>query len=228
MVTEIFALPEELRMLRQVAREFVDREVIPLETVVTDREHLPADVRADLEGKARELGLWALDTPEEFGGAGLGVLAKAIVDEQLARSVLISFRSENLDGPSVGILAACNAEQRRRYLDPVVRGERHACFALTEPNSGSDAVGQMRTTAVRDGDDWIINGTKLFISRADEADFVQVMALTDREKRGRGGITCFLVDKGTPGFRLARLQNLMIPERPGELVFENCRVPQSQ
>lgn len=215
-------------MLRQLAREFVDREMIPLEAGRVDRSILPVAVRADLEAKARDLGLWALDTPEEYGGAGLGVLAKAVVDEQMARSVLLPFRVPGLTGPAIGILAACNAEQRRRYLEPVIRGERQSCFALTEPDAGSDAIGRMRTTAVRQGDDWVINGTKIFITNAELADFVQVMALTDKERRGRGGITCFLVDRGTPGFRIARQLDMMIPERPCELVFENCRVPQSQ
>jgi acyl-CoA dehydrogenase len=217
-----FALPYEITELRDLVRRFVADELVPLEPHVP-REwewELPREVEERLNARAKELGLWALSVPEEHGGAGLGTLGRAVVDEELGRTLT----PWNIPGEPSAILYACNAEQRERFLYPVIRGEKQTCFAQTEPDAGSDPA-MMQTRAVRDGDDWVINGTKRFISFAHRADFVQLFAVTDPEKRQHGGITCFLVERGTPGYKLVGRTRIMGREAPSELLFEDCRVP---
>jgi alkylation response protein AidB-like acyl-CoA dehydrogenase len=197
-----FQLAEELRILKQTVRRFVDEEMIPLEGKSLDGGKIKPGIKAALDEKAKALGLWLIDVPEEFGGQGLGLLARSVVWEELGRTVALPTRGVSIIGPEVRpILYALSDEMKERYLYPVIRGEKHCCFAQTEPDAGSDP-GSMRTTAVRDGDDYVINGVKRFITGADHADFAQVMAATDREKGSRGGISCFLVDMDTPGIRL--------------------------
>lgn len=220
-----YQLPEELRMLQETVRRFVDRELIPIENNSLDGYKLKAEVQADLEEKAKAIGLWLFDVPEEYGGQGLGLLARAVVWAELARTVALPSRNINIFGPSVSpILYYLNDEQKDRYLYPVIRGELKHCFAQTEPEAGGDPGG-MRTTAVREGDHYVINGMKRYITGAAEADFAQVIAATDREKGSRGGISAFLVDMNTPGVKLLRAQEMMMHDRPWELAFENVRVP---
>jgi acyl-CoA dehydrogenase len=165
------------------------------------------------------------DVPEKFGGLGLGALAKAVMWEELSRTIAMPSRGASLFGPRVSpILYYLNDEQKERYLFPTIKGEMTNCFAQTEPEAGGDPGG-MRTTAVLDGDHYVINGHKRFITGAGEADFMQVVAATDREKGSRGGLTVFLVDKGTEGVTLLRQQELMVGDRPWEILFENVRVP---
>src|SRR4029079_11860626 len=143
-----------------------------------------------------------LDVPEEYGGAGLSMLGRVIVWEELARTVALPPRGPGVFGPEVmRILFTLNEEQKQRYLLPVLRGEKRAAFAQTEPDAGADPGG-MRTTAVRNGDHYVINGTKRFITGANKADFLQLMAATDRSKGSHGCISCFLVDMNTPGIKL--------------------------
>ncbi|MDO8672088.1 MAG: acyl-CoA dehydrogenase family protein [Dehalococcoidia bacterium] len=220
-----FALPDELRMLRTTLRRFVEQELIPLEKDYMHREEgLPPEIRKALEQKVQDLGLWAYSAPVELGGAGLGALANCVVVEEVNRATV----GDDIFGPNVPNLKTlashCNAEQKENYLYPCVKGEKEACFALTEPGAGSDAAA-IQTTAVRDGDNYILNGTKTFISHAQDADFALVYAVTDKEKRARGGITCFIVDMGTPGFEITRIIETMGDGRPCELVFNNCVVP---
>ncbi len=220
-----FELPEELRMLKDNVRRFVDRELIPIEREVCDGHKIKPEMREMLEGKARELGLWLYDVPEEYGGQGLGLLAKAVVWSELGRTIALPTRNAAIFGPAVSpILYFLDDAQKERYLLPVIRGEKKACFAQTEPDAGGDP-GAMRTTAVRDGDDYVINGMKRFITGADEADFAQVFAATDRAKGSRGGISGFLVDMATPGVKLLREQETMMDDRPWEIAFEDVRVP---
>lgn len=220
-----FDLPEELQMLKDNLRRFVDTELIPIETTTLENNEMKPEIRATLEEKAKGLGLWMFDVPEEFGGLGLGALAKAVMWEELSRSIAMPSRGASLFGPRVSpILYYLNDEQKERYLYPTIRGEKQNCFAQTEPEAGGDPGG-MRTTAVRDGDHYVINGHKRFITGAGNADFMQVVAATDREKGSRGGLTVFLVDKGTPGVTLLRQQELMVGDRPWEILFENVRVP---
>ena len=221
-----FAIPEDLKLLRKSVRRFVDEELLPLEREHAQSHDLPDPLRARLQARAKELGFWAFDLPPEYGGAGVGVLGTCIVLEELARSNVPAFRAPSVLTPWIGpVLFHCNDEQKKKYLLPVIRGEKRTCFALTEASGGSDAA-NMATRAVKDGADWVINGTKIFITHADKADFVQLFART--EGKGREGITCFLIDKGTPGLRLGQQFDLMSPDRPWELVIDNVRVSDAQ
>lgn len=220
-----FTVPEEYEALRRRVRAFVERELLPLERTLPEAPDLPDDLRRQLQEKAKAEGLWALDVRREFGGQGLPNLGMVMVWEELGRSTVPPLRAPSVLTPRIGALYHCTPEQRERFLDPIVRGEKRTAFALTEPWGGSDAAGNMRTRAVRDGDHWVLTGRKVFVGGADKADVVQVFALTDPEKRARGGITCFLVERGTPGFRLGRQFQLMVADSPWELIFEECRVP---
>jgi len=220
-----FNLPEELQMLKDNLRRFVDTELIPIERETMEGNQMKPDVLAALQDKAKALGLWMFDVPEEFGGLGLGAVAKAVMWEEMSRTIALPSRNSALFGPRISpILFYLNDEQKERYLYPTIKGEKKNCFAQTEPEAGGDPGG-MRTTAVRDGDHYVINGHKRFITGAGDADFMQVVTATDREKGSRGGLTVFLVDKDTPGVTLLRQQELMIGDRPWEILFENVRVP---
>ncbi len=220
-----FAIPQELRMLRDSARRFVEQELLPLEPLYANDADIPDDVRASLQAKAKELGFWIFDLPEEYGGGGVGYLGMCLVFEELARCNVPSFRAPTVFTPYLGsVLFSCTPEQREKYLLPVIAGDKRTCFALTEANGGSDPS-QMRTTAVREGDGFRINGSKIFITGADKADFVQLFARTGDTA---GGVSCFLIDKGTPGMRLGQSFELMSPDRPWEIVFDEVRVPASQ
>ena len=220
-----YQLPEELRMLQETVRRFVDRELIPIEQDSMDGPKLKVEVQESLEEKAKAIGLWLFDVPEEYGGQGLGLLARSIVWTELARTIALPTRNVNIFGPIVSpILYYLNEEQKRRYLFPVLEGKLRHCFAQTEPEAGGDPGG-MRTTAVRDGAYYVINGMKRFITGAAEADFAQVIAATDREKGSRGGISAFLVDMDSPGVKLLRAQETMMNDRPWEIAFEDVRVP---
>jgi acyl-CoA dehydrogenase len=220
-------LPEELRFLQSTVRRFVDTELIPLEGKSMDGPKLKPDIAARLVARCKELGLWQIDVPEEFGGQGLGVLGRSLVWAELGRTVALPPRHVRILGPEVRpVLYATEGEMRERYLFPTVRGEKECCFAQTEPDAGSDP-GSMRTTAVRDGDHYVINGTKRFITGADEADYMILMAATDRAKGSRGGISCFLVDMDTPGVQLATQYETLTGEFPWEIVLDNVRVHES-
>jgi acyl-CoA dehydrogenase len=220
-----FELPEELRLLKDNVRRFVDRELIPLEREVVNDINLQKELPTRLRGKAEALGLWLYDVPAEFGGLGLGMAAKITVWSELGRTTALPSRNVNIFGPSVSpILYGLEGEAREKYLMPTIRGEKRSCFAQTEADAGSDPAA-MRTTAVRDGDDYVINGVKRFITGADEADFVQVFAVTDAVKRSRGGISAFLVDMDVLGVKVAASYDLMVDDRPCEIIFDNVRVP---
>ena len=221
-----FNLPEELQMLKETMRRFVDRELIPLEREYRpEGEEMPERLLKPLQEKVRALGLWMLDVPQEYGGAGLDLLSRCVIQEEIARTTLLPFRHNPLFGPEVRpVLFHCNEEQKRRFLQPVLRGEMKVCFAQTEPDAGSDPAG-MRTRAVRDGDTFVLNGTKRFITGAGHADYGQVMAVTDPEKRARGGITCFMVDMKAPGVILERQWPTMMGDAPWQIAFDNVRVP---
>jgi acyl-CoA dehydrogenase len=223
-----FTLPEELRMLRDNLRRFVDREMIPHEREsVTEDEELKPEWQATFQRGMRDLGLWMYDIPEEYGGQGLGILARCIIWEELARTIALPARHSEITGPSVrAILFDLPEDLKQKYLYPVLEGRKHACFGQTEPDAGSDP-GSMRTTAVRDGDHYVINGTKRFITGAATADFIQLMAATDRSKGSRGGISCFLVDMDTPGVKITARFKTMMGDRPCEIHFDNVRVPAS-
>jgi acyl-CoA dehydrogenase len=220
-----FELPDDVRMLRGVVREFVQRELIPIEMRVNEDESIPAQVLQPLQEKVKAMGLWLLDVPAEHGGSGLGLLARCVVQEEISKTKALPFRHNELFGPNVGpILYECTEEQQQRFLYPVIRGELKVCFAQTEPDAGSDPAG-MRTRAVRDGEHYVLNGTKRFITEAGEADYAQLICLTDPDKRARGGMSCLMVDMRSPGVKLLRQWPTMMGDKPWELSFDDVRVP---
>jgi len=223
-----FELAEEHRMLQDLVRRFVGDELLPLEPGVLAREaagqglSIAASDRERIDAVSRELGLWGLDAPEDIGGSDLPAVAMVGVNEELGRTVTPYTLPP--DSPNLRMLmATVNEPQRRAYLEPYVRGETISAIGISEPGAGADPAG-MITRAERDGEDWILNGRKIWISRAAEADFTIVMAVTDKEKRSRGGISAFLVDKGTPGFNVLRKIPMIGGAATYEVALEDCRV----
>jgi acyl-CoA dehydrogenase len=220
-----FDLPEEVRLLKDTVRRFVDRELIPIEMHAMDGPDMRPEIRAALEAKTREMGLWLLDTPKEYGGQELSLLALAAIWEEMARTVAIPPRGPSIFGPSVmSILLNLRPEQKEKYLLPVLRGEKTAAFAQTEPDAGSDPA-HMRTRALRQGDHYVINGYKRFIQHAGDADFVQLVAVTDPEKGAKGGLSVFLVDTDTPGYSIAGKSIHMMGDVTYEIALDDVRVP---
>lgn len=219
-----YELPEDLRMMKEQLRRFVDNEIIPIEREAYAGPDLKPHIRAELESKMREMGFWLINTPAEYGGLGMGLMARVICWEELGRTIALPARKTQIFGPEPSpILFQLNESQKKKYLLPVISGEKDCCFALTEPEAGSDPAA-MRTTAVRDGDYYVINGYKRFITNAQHANFVQLFASTDRSKGARG-ITAFLVDMDTPGLSIVRAEPTMMDDEPCELAFDNVRVP---
>jgi acyl-CoA dehydrogenase len=225
-----FSLSEEQEMIVKTTRDFVVNELYPHEAEIEQTGVLRPDLRDNIKKKAIIAGLYAANMPAEVGGAGLDTLGWVLYEKELGRANY-ALHWTCVARPS-NILMACKGEQRDRYLLPSVRGEQLDCLALTEPGTGSDVRG-MKTFARAEGDDFIINGTKHFISHADEASFVILFAATGEEDTPKGKkklITAFLIDKGTPGFTV----------RPGYrnvshrgynnciLEFTDCQVPKTQ
>ncbi len=223
-----FELAEEHRMLADLAGRFVADELMPLEAAVLEREArgeglgLPDGARDRIDAVSKRLGLWGLDAPEDVGGADLSRVALVAVNEHLGRTVTPYTLPP--DSPNLRMLmATVNERQREAYLAPYVAGKTTSAIGISEPGAGGDPAG-MTTFAVRDGEDWVINGRKIWISRARDADFTILMALTDREKRARGGISAFLIDKGTPGFNVLRAIPMVGGVVTYEVALEDCRV----
>ncbi|ADU11385.1 acyl-CoA dehydrogenase domain-containing protein [Micromonospora sp. L5] len=219
-----FALSDTEQAIRDTARDFITREVMPLEQELLRRErvHRPglehSELR-ELQLKARKFGFWGLATLEEYGGMDLPAVTQSLIWTELGRS-FVPFR---FGGEADNILFHANDEQKREYLVPTIEGERRSCFAITEPGAGSDAA-NIKLSARRDGDDWILNGEKTFITGGHDADFAIVIAVTDREKGARhGGATAFLVDRSM-GWRSEFIQT-MGEGGPASLVFDDVRVP---
>lgn len=217
--------PEQVE-LRKTVREFAEAEIAPHVMEWDEAQTFPLEVVR----KIGELGYLGTIFPEELGGAGLGYIEYAIVIEELARV-----------DPSVGLIVAAHTslatnhiyamgseEQRRRYVPRLARGEWIGCWSLTEPEAGSDAAGT-RSMAVRQGDSWILNGSKTFTTNAHYADVCVAMAVTDRGA-AQHGISAFIIDRDTPGFRLGRKENKlgMRASATGEVIFENCRLAAQQ
>ena len=223
-----FALSDEHRMLKELVARFVRDELAPLEAGVLAREaaggglSIGAKEHARLDEVSRSLGLWGLDAPEDVGGIDLPNVAMVGVNEELGKT--ITPYTLPPDSPNLRMLAATvNERQREAYLAPYVRGETVSAIGISEPGAGADPAG-MITRADRDGEDWVINGRKIWISRAEDADFTILMAVTDREKGSRGGISAFLVDKGTPGFNVLRRIPMIGGQATYEVALEDCRV----
>ncbi|WFU71277.1 acyl-CoA dehydrogenase family protein [Bradyrhizobium sp. CB2312] len=218
-----FSLSDEQQMIRNSVRAFIDKEIIPLETQVlrNEREGRPGLEPGQLQQlqlKAKRAGFWGFATPKEYGGAGLSAIMDSLICIESGRT----FVPFNFGGYADNILFSGTESQKKEYLIPAIEGERVSCFAITEPGAGSDASA-IRTRAVRDGDDWIINGEKTLITGGHEADFVIVFAVTDPNKGASGGITCFLVDRKM-GWRSEPIPT-MSEWSPASLVFEDVRVP---
>jgi acyl-CoA dehydrogenase len=224
-------LADEHRMLQELVAKFVDRELIPLEPAILKRESeggkhgLIESEKAPLLAKCKELGLWGLDSPEEFGGANLPVEALALVNEELGRTITPFIFPP--DSPNLHMmLQVASPWQRERYLEPYAKGEMTSCIAISEPGAGGDPAG-MTTRGVQQGDDWVINGRKIWVSNVPACDFIILMARTGEGKR-QEGVTAFIIDKGTPGFIIEREIPMIGGRRTYELVFEDCRVPARQ
>ena len=219
-----FELPSELKAMKESLRRFVDREMIPIERETRASYQSDPSVLTRIADKAKVLGLHNFDVPVEYGGMGLGLLARTLVWSELSRSIALPSRGGSIFGPAISpILYSLDAEQKKKYLEPTLAGKLRWSFGQTEPDAGGDPS-SMKTRAVREGDYYVINGAKRFISFANEANYIQLIALTDPEKKSKGGISAFIVDMKAPGVKLLRPQQLMIDDRPWEIAFDNVKV----
>jgi alkylation response protein AidB-like acyl-CoA dehydrogenase len=219
-----FSLSAEEQATRDWVRTFVQREILPLEPAALRRErnHQPGLTREEYRGlvdKARQSGFFGVQTPTEYGGMGLSAVMAALIEAELGRSFL-PFR---FGGYADNILFHANDEQKQQYLLPTISGDKISCFAITEPGAGSDATA-IRTSARKDGSDWIINGEKTFITGGNEADFTMVFAITDADKGVNGGVTCFLADREM-GWKSEYIDT-MGEWGPAALIFDEVRVPE--
>jgi acyl-CoA dehydrogenase len=224
-----FALSHEQQLVVETVRAFVETEMLPLEAEVERTGVVPREVGREIQDKVKALGFYAPNIPEEWGGGGLDHLTFTLLERELGRAAMAL---TVWWGRPSNILCAGNDEQKKRYLLPCVAGERIDCLAITEPGAGSDAR-NLSTVARRDGGDWVLNGSKHFISHADIADFAIVFAATGEDATPRGPrkrITCFLVDRGTPGFEI-RPGYAAVSHRGYHncvLSFDDCRMPAAQ
>lgn len=230
-----FTLPEELRMLRDTVARFVREELLPLERDVIKREAergltdaplIDPEVEKELGRKAKAIGLYGIDVPEEYGGQNLGMLAKAVVIEELKTSIVPFVLPP--DSPNLWMLReTCKGDQIQKYLLPYASGEKKSAIAISEPGAGSDPAG-MKTRAEYKNGKWVINGQKIWISHARHADFIIVMAVTDPAKGSRGGMTAFLVDKGTKGLSIPSVFNTMGEHAPYAVFLDNVELSDDQ
>jgi acyl-CoA dehydrogenase len=224
-----FGLTSEQQMLVEATRAFVEAELVPFENEVEKTDHVRPELIKQIHAQAIKSGFYAVNMPEELGGGGLDHFAFTLFERELGRT---SFALQYAVHRPSNILRACNDEQKERYLLPTIRGERVECLAITEPNAGSD-VRSMQCRAVPEGDDFVINGTKHFISYADVADYIILFASSGIEDTKRGPkklITSFLVDKDTPGLEV-RMGSRSVSHRGFhhcELAFNNCRIHKRQ
>ena len=234
-----FKLPAEIVEICDLAKRIVEKELMPLEPeflphpghafgikeTTNLRTVFGEDVTQRLIDISKDTGLWYLMVPEEHGGSGLSILTQVAILEQFNYTA-VPFPFANV----ANILYQCKGDQIDRFLKPVIEGEMTTCFAQTEPNAGSDPGGMMQTSAVKDGDEWVINGTKMWISGAAESDMIMVQVVTDAEKRQRGGITMFMVTRDNPGMTVEEpgIKTWLGPHASQYVVnFDNCRVPES-
>lgn len=224
-----FELAEEHRLLQDLVARFVRENLIPLEQKVLERDamgqgaYLSHEERDRIDAVSREMGLWGLDAPEDVGGADLPAVAMIGVNIEIGKTCVPYHLPP--DSPNLRMLmATVNEDQRERYLAPYVQKGTVSAIGISEPGAGADPAA-MITRAVREGDEWVINGRKIWISRAQEADFTILMAVTDKQKGARGGISAFLVDRGTPGFNVLRRIPMLGGQFTYEVALENCRVP---
>ena len=224
-----FGLTHEQQLVVDTVRNFVEKEFYPLEDEIDRTGLVPGTLGREIQDKVLELGFYAPNIPEEFGGGGLDSLTFTLLERELGRA---SMALSVFWGRPSNILCSGTDEQRERYLLPCVRGEKIDALAMSEPDAGSD-IRAMKTFARRDGSDYVINGTKHFISHADVADFVITFVATGEDETPEGPkkrITCFLVDRGTPGFEIRPGYNSISHRgyHNSILTFDDCRVPISQ
>jgi len=221
-----FSISSETQLLLDSVRRFIKEELAPHEAEVEEVQYVRPELANELRAKAKNLGLFAMGMPAECGGGGLSAVDMCLCEEEFGftKDALV----RRAFGAIPGSLENCVGEQRERYLLPAVRGDINVALGMTEPNAGSDAAG-IKTAARREGDDYIINGSKHFISDADVADAFIITAVTDPTK-GAKGISAFIIDKGTPGFTVGRIQYMMglRATNHSELVFENVRLSKDQ
>ncbi|MBI2202673.1 MAG: acyl-CoA dehydrogenase family protein [Candidatus Rokubacteria bacterium] len=222
-----FTLPEELGRLRDQVRRFVRDEIIPLEQQLDpDAAGIPREDLARLSAKTKAAGLWALGAPEEYGGGGLDTFSMCVVLEEMAQHRM------GLYNPGCGVFGRYpppviwggSRAQIEKYAVPAVRDGFETFFAITEPSGGSDPAGAIQTRAERRNGHWVLNGRKVFISHANEGRWGVVFARTDKAK-GRAGISCFIVEKGTPGFSARPIPVIRTSAIPNDVVFDECQVP---
>ena len=216
--------PETLQILLDTIRQFVNETLIPRENEVAETDEMPADIVQQM----KDLGLFGLTIPEDFGGLGVTMEEEVNIAFELGRTspAFRSYIGTNNGIGSIGILLDGTDEQKAKYLPKLAAGEFLSSFCLTEPDSGSDAA-SLKTTAVRDGDFYVINGTKRFITNAPHAGIFTVMARTNPEIKGAGGISSFIVEAGTPGVTVGKRDHKMGQKgaHTADVIFENVRVP---
>ena len=224
-----FDLAEDHRLLQDLVARFVREGLMPLEQKVLARDaegkgaYISADEKAAIDALSQEMGLWGLDAPEDVGGADLPAVAMIGVNIEIGKTCVPYHLPP--DSPNLRMLmATVNADQRERYLAPYVKKGTVSAIGISEPGAGGDPA-MMTTRAVRQGEDWVINGRKIWITRAADADFTILMAVTDKTKGARGGISAFLIDKGTPGFNVLRRIPMLGGQFTYEVALEDCRVP---
>lgn len=223
-------LSEEQRLITETVRKFVREEIVPLEADLDpDASELEGSDYERLVAMVKQMGFYGLDIPEEFGGPGIDLVTRTLMAIEMSqhRAGLYAPCYDVFGGAGLAQLFEANDDQKERYLFPTLRGEKHGFFGLTEPSGGSDPARAIETTAVLDGDEWVLNGAKIFISGADVADYGIVFARTDANA-GRQGITCFIVDTDMPGFHVRRIVHTLRSTRYAtELQFDNLRVPRT-
>lgn len=214
----------EIKMLRQAVREFVDKEIRPIARAIDEEERVPFETMK----KAAELGFLGVPFPERYGGLELGITGYCVLMEELNRvcashATIIGAHSQLA---AMSIYLGGNEQQKETYLRALIEGQRWGAWALTEPNAGSDAA-HIQTTAERRGDEWVLNGQKMWITNGSFADVIVVFAATDKNLGARGGITAFIVEKTMPGFRVGKVEEKMglRASHTASLYFEDCRVP---
>jgi acyl-CoA dehydrogenase len=222
-----FTMPDELRLLGEQIRRFVQEEIIPLERQLDpDAPDIPDEDFARLSAKTKAAGLWALGAPEEYGGGGLDTFSMCVALEEMSQHRM------GLYNPGCGVFGrypppaiwAGSKAQIQKYAVPTVRAGIKTFFAITEPSGGSDPAGAIQTRAEKRGDRWVLNGRKVFISRAHNAPWGIVFARTDKGK-GRAGISCFILEQGTPGFTATPIRTIRTSAIPNDVVFEDCEIP---
>ncbi len=219
------AIPKEILEFVDTVRKFVKKDCEPIDELIEQQGKIPEPVVQ----KVRDLGLYGMTIPTEYGGLGIGATGYCLVAKALSwgHGAFRSLIAVNNGIGSQAILLSGSEEQKQRFLPDLSSGKKLSCFCLTEPGAGSDAA-SMTTTAVKDGKFWVVNGLKHFITNAPIADVFTVLALSDKEKRTKGGITAFIIEKGTPGLKIGQLHQHMGSKAmvQSEVIFEDCRVPE--